>query len=434
TETLIGALRFMRGNNTPLRYLFKDALSHLKDPSAERLLRDVAADFARDRRTVFMVDAGGALPASLHPLAAPFELALPDEKEIKDIVRNTARELIRAGNAAVDLSSAEFDRFLANLRGLTRVEVAQAVAEAILSNGRLDAGDIDLAIAVKRRRLRQTGVLDYIPPPDEFPSIGGMANLRGWLSLRAKALTDKARDFGLEPPRGILLLGVQGCGKSLMARYVAADWHIPLLRMDVGSLYDKFIGQTEHHLRTAFQVASAMAPCVLWIDEIEKAFASAGAGAGGAMSDGGLSQRMFGQLLTWMQDHDNPVFLVATANDVTALPPELMRKGRFDEVFFVDLPSAEAREVIFKIHLARRKRDPEAFDLPALAAASEGFSGAEIEQAIVSAMYAAFAADRDLSAKDVLGELAATEPLSVLMAEKITDLRTWARQRCVQAD
>lgn len=219
-----------------------------------------------------------------------------------------------------------------------------------------------------------------------------------------------------------------------MARFVAYKWKLPLLRMDVGSLYDKYIGETERHLRTAFQVASAMAPCVLWIDEIEKAFASAGTGPAGAASDGGLSQRMFGQLLTWMQDHKDPVFLVATANNVSALPPELMRKGRFDEVFFVDLPSAEARREIFKIHLSKRKRDPGAFDLDALAAASEGFSGAEIEQAIVAAMYAAFAQDRDVSGQDVLTELAATEPLSVLVAERVNDLRQWAKGRCVRAN
>lgn len=204
--------------------------------------------------------------------------------------------------------------------------------------------------------------------------------------------------------------------------------------MDVGALYDKYVGETERHLREAFQVSSAMAPCVLWIDEIEKAFASAGAGGGGAAADGGLSQRMFGQLLTWMQDRTDPVFLLATANDISALPPELMRKGRFDEIFFVDLPEPDSRADIFKIHLTKRDRDPKAFDIEAMVAASDGFSGAEIEQAIVSAMYAAFSEDRELNSRDILNEMQSTQPLSVVMGEKIAALRRWAEDRCVSAN
>jgi SpoVK/Ycf46/Vps4 family AAA+-type ATPase len=229
------------------------------------------------------------------------------------------------------------------------------------------------------------------------------------------------------------MLGVQGCGKSLMARFVAAQWKMPLLRMDVGALYDKYVGESERRLRQAFEVASVMAPCVLWIDEIEKAFASSGAGADAAAADAGLSQRLFGQLLTWLQEPKS-VFIVATANDVSALPPELMRKGRFDEIFFVDLPEAEARREIFRIHLTRRKRDPANFDLEALAAAGDGFSGAELEQALVSAMYAAFNEDREVMTKDILAELAGTKPLSVVMAEKVQALRAWAADRCVRAD
>ncbi|KPK85688.1 MAG: hypothetical protein AMJ81_03155 [Phycisphaerae bacterium SM23_33] len=434
TETLTGALRFMRGNDTQMVYVLKDAIRHLNAPAAERLLRDVAADFAQDRRTVFMFAPGGELPAALRPLAVPYELALPDADEIYKLVRKTVRDLSLAGEVVVDLDRVQLQRFLANLCGLTRMEIIQVVAEAVLSDGRLNADDIGRAIELKRQRLRQTGVLDYVPVLEAFPSVGGMKALRRWLSLRAKAMTPEARRYGLESPRGVLLLGVQGCGKSLMARFVAFKWKLPLLRMDVGALYDKYVGESERHLRTAFGTASAMAPCVLWIDEIEKAFASAGTGPAGAVSDGGLSQRMFGQLLTWMQDHKDPVFLVATANDVTALPPELMRKGRFDEVFFVDLPSADARREIFRIHLAKRKRDPAAFDLDALAEASGGFSGSEIEQAVVAAMYAAFAKDRELTQEDISAELAATRPLSVLMAERIDNLRAWAEGRCVKAN
>ncbi len=434
TDSLAGALAYMVRNPKPLVYVLKDALGQLGGAKAQRLLREVGRAYSADRRTVFLIDAEGELPGPLRPFAVPYDLPLPDADEIYQIVKRTVRQLRTSEEVAVKMSQEEFHDFLANLRGLTRMEISRVVAEAVLGDGRLEASDVDRVAELKRRRLRATGVLDYVPAPEDPPKVGGMDALRRWLSLREKALTPQARQYGLDLPRGILLLGVQGCGKSLMARHVAASWRLPLLRMDVGALYDKYVGETEKHLRTAFDVADAMAPCVLWIDEIEKAFASAGAGSAGAASDGGLSHRVFGQLLTWMQDHAEPVFLVATANDVSALPPELMRKGRFDEVFFVDLPDAEARREIFRIHLARRKRKPGDFDLEALAAASEGFSGSEIEQAVVAAMYAAFAAGREVSTEDLRAELSQTQPLSVLMAEKVAALRAWAQGRCVRAD
>jgi SpoVK/Ycf46/Vps4 family AAA+-type ATPase len=434
TDTLLGALKYMRFNDSPHVYTLKDALRHLSDAKTERVLRDMALESTVGGRTVFMIDPGGELPQTLQPLAVPYDLALPDQKEITQIVRQTAKELTQYGSLQVELTRHEQEQFISNLRGLTRREVAQVVADALLGKGKLSSEDIARAVEAKRARLRQTGVLDYIPPPETLPSIGGMDNLRKWLSRRADAWSSQAKTFGLDLPKGMLMLGVQGCGKSLMARFVAAEWKMPLLRLDVGALYDKYVGETERHLRTAFAVASAMAPCVLWIDEIEKAFAGAGAGPDGARTDGGLSQRMFGMLLTWMQDHKEPVFIVATANDVSALPPELMRKGRFDEIFFVDLPDGPARQDIFIIHLTKRQRDPKKFDLDGLVASSEGFSGAEIEQAVVSALYTAFAEKRDLTSKDLLEELQATRPLSVVMAEKVSTLRAWAADRCVRAD
>jgi len=431
TDTLLGALKFMWNNTNVNLYVLKDAMRFLKEPAVERMLREVAADYGRDSRTVFMIDPAGELPDLLRALAVPFEVALPTDGEIRKIVKETYRKVTAFGEAKVSMTRAEFGLFINGLRGLTRREVSQLVVDAVLGDGVLSAKDIAKAAEVKRRRLKQTGVLDYIPPPEVAPRIGGMESLRSWLGRRSKAFTPKARAYGLEPPRGMLMLGVQGCGKSLMARYVAAQWKMPLLRMDVGALYDKYVGETERHLRQAFSMASAMAPCVLWIDEVEKAFASSMAGVA---SDAGLSLRMLGQLLTWMQEHTDAVFLVATANDVSALPPELLRKGRFDEVFFVDLPGAAARKEILRIHLGKRKRDPKGFDLDRMVEASDGFSGAEIEQAIVSALYAAFNADRELTTDDVLSELSATRPLSVLMAEKVAALRAWAEGRCVRAD
>ncbi len=296
TKSLTGALGFLRSNNAQNLYLLKDSLVHLADPTAQRLLRDVAMSYAKDSRTIFLLDAAGELPEALHCLAVPYELKLPEPKEIFSLVKKTFQELTASHRTAVQMNRKELDQFVANLQGLTRTEISQAVTEAVLSDGKLDADDVACVIDLKRRRLRQTGVLDYIPPPEVAAKIGGMKNLRSWLKVREKALTAEARAYGLESPRGILMLGVQGCGKSLLARAVGTQWKLPLLRMDVGALFDKYVGESEKHLRKAFQIASAMAPCVLWIDEIEKAFASAAAGASGAASDGGLSQRMFGQL------------------------------------------------------------------------------------------------------------------------------------------
>jgi SpoVK/Ycf46/Vps4 family AAA+-type ATPase len=260
--------------------------------------------------------------------------------------------------------------------------------------------------------------------------IGGMRRLKFWLEQREESLSDEAAKFGIEPPRGVLMLGVQGSGKSLAAKAVATAWHRPLLRLDVGALYDKFIGESERRLREAFRQAEMMSPIILWIDEIEKAFASAASQS----ADGGLSKRMFGALLTWMQEHTTPVFIVATANDIDALPPELLRKGRFDEIFFVDLPDAEARRMIFSIHLKKRGRDPKKFDLDKLSAAAEGYSGAEIEQALLSAMQSAFSSRADVTSEAICDALANSPPLSKVMAERIGALRLWADGRCVPAD
>jgi hypothetical protein len=434
TDALQAVLRKVRDSDEIGVYIFKDALGLVNEPATERLLREIAQAFVRDNRTLFLVDHAGSVPDCLQGLAMPYDVALPDDEEILSLVKRTFREINRYGDHEVKLSRDQFEKFLSNLRGLSRAEISQVVAGAFLGDGMLGEADLARVLQAKRSRLRQTGVLDYLPAPNGRPSVGGMERLRNWLHKRRRAFTPEARDFGLRPPKGILMLGVQGCGKSLMAKFVAADWRLPLLRMDVGALYDKYVGESERHLRQAFAVASAMAPCVLWIDEIEKAFASAGAGSAGAASDGGLSQRMFGQLLSWMQDHDDPVFIVATANDISALPPELMRKGRFDEIFFVDLPGEDARRSIFEIHLQRRGRKAEDFDVDRLVEASEGFSGSEIEQAIISALYAAFADDRKLDNDDILRELEITQPLSVVMAEKIAELRSWAHGRCVLAD
>ena len=290
--------------------------------------------------------------------------------------------------------------------------------------------DINVVITNKRRMIQQGGLLEYMQTPLDLDEIGGMRTLKTWLNQRKDVFSAEAKAFGITAPKGVLMLGVQGAGKSLCAKAIATAWQQPLLRMDPATLYASFIGESERNLREALRQTEMMSPVVLWIDEIEKAFASAASRS----ADGGLSQRMFGTLLTWLQEHQAPVFVVATANDIEALPPELLRKGRFDEIFFVDLPTAEVRKQIFAIHLRKRNRDPAQFDLDALAAASEGYSGSEIEQAVISALHEAYAQKSDIDTEHVVAAVKGSPPLSATMAEKVAALRRWAKGRCVPAD
>jgi SpoVK/Ycf46/Vps4 family AAA+-type ATPase len=286
-------------------------------------------------------------------------------------------------------------------------------------------------LEAKRQALRTQGLLETLKRDTSFGDVAGLARVREWVAKRKSAWTPEGRRFGLVPPKGVLIMGVQGCGKSLAARAVAGEWGYELARLDAGALYDKFVGESEKRLRRALDLAQKLAPVVLWIDEIEKAFASAGSSGD---ADAGLSQRLLATLLTWMQDRESGVFLAATSNNIAVLPPEMLRKGRFDEIFFVDLPAARARADLFALHLKKRGRDAGGFDLEKLAAATEGFSGAEIEQAIVAGLYTAFNQKQQLSTEILLGEVSATRPLSVTRAEEVASIREWARSRAVPAD
>jgi AAA+ superfamily predicted ATPase len=413
-------------------YVFKDLGPHAKDAHVQRLLRDAASSSETRRSTVLLVDSG-SLPDEVQRLAIPFEIGWPSLEELEEVVKQTFSRIRKESYEEVTatLTRKEMDHLVQTLRGLTRTEAERVIASVIYQDFKLNGDDLPAVLDAKRALLGSAGSLESIAVDFTIEDVGGFENLKAWLKQRRGGFSKKAREFGLVPPRGILILGVPGCGKSLCAKAVAADWQMPLLRLDPGVLYNKFIGETERLLRDALAQAEAMAPVILWIDEIEKAFASASGGSG---ADGGLSKRMFGSLLSWMQDHRHPIFLVATANDISALPPELMRKGRFDEVFFVDLPTFEARMNILLIHLVRRERDPAQFDLVQLAEASEGFNGAELEQAILGAMYGAYQEGGQLEGRHILEEMSRTRPLSVLMAERITELRDWAADRCVSAD
>lgn len=430
TEPAAAALYRICQNDLKGIFVMLDLAGHLKDERTRRLVRDVAESMRRRHCTLILIDGTDDLPPVVAADFTRFEISLPDGKEIEELIKITLRRQNEQRRIEVTLSRKELSTMIRNLRGLTRRQVQQIVIETVAEDLRLDNTDINNILVEKRRALGGGSLLEYVQAPTDLSEIGGLTRLKAWLAQRDDSLSDDAVQFGLDAPRGLLMLGVQGAGKSLAAKAIATAWKRPLLRMDVGALYDKYIGESERRLRDALKQADAMSPIILWIDEIEKAFASAASQS----SDGGLSKRMFGALLTWMQEHTAPVFLIATANDIEAIPPELLRKGRFDEIFFVDLPKRDARLAIFAIHLKKRKRDPKQFDLNALADASDGFSGAEIEAAVVSALHDAFAQKVVLTTKHILDAIKTSPPLSVTMAEKVQELREWSVGRCVPAD
>ncbi len=407
-----------------------DLTDHLSDARTLRALRDVIRRFRRRELSLILLDHAANLPPVIAAEAVTIDISPPDEAELERIIRSTLQSENIRQKIDVTIRRSELRTIVRNLRGLTRTQAEQIIRETIVEDRRFHADDINTILAHKRQRLGRGGILEYVEAPVDLTSIGGLGNLKKWLSHRQNALSEEAVEFGLSPPRGVLLLGVQGAGKSLAAKAIATAWQRPLLLLDAGRLYDKYIGESERRLRDALRQAEMMAPIILWIDEIEKGFASAASQS----TDGGLSQRMFGTLLTWMAEHTAPVFLVATANNIDALPPELLRKGRFDEIFWVDLPSAAARREIFAIHIKKRGRDPKSFDLDALATASEGYSGAEIEQAVIAALHESFANKKPVNTAKVKRALAASPPLSVTMAERIAAQRRWAKGRCVGAE
>jgi ATP-dependent 26S proteasome regulatory subunit len=428
TEKPLPALRSAAGLQTDAVYLFHDLQRYFEDPLVLRALRDIAQAFSRARRALILCAPEIPLPPDLRACTARVALDLPDAADLRRMAVRTLRELGAPRRIKMDLTMPDLERLIDSLRGLTLQEAQRLLLRAALDDLRLDRKDLQAILERKQELLARDGVLTLHPHESTLQQVGGLQNLKAWLKTRGAAFTPEAKTYGLEPPRGILLLGVQGCGKSLCAKAVAAEWGTALLQLDAGSLYDKFVGESEKNLRKALRAAEAMAPCVLWIDEIEKGFA-----ARDSASDGGLSRRILGALLSWMQEHRPPVFLVATANEVRDLPPELLRKGRFDEIFFVDLPAGSARRSILAIHLARRKQDPARFDLARLAESCAGFSGAEIEAAVVSALYAAFAAKAQLADAHLLEALQAAVPLSRTCRESIESIRAWAVGRTVPA-
>src|SRR5580693_7367646 len=412
-------------------FLLKDFARYCDNDRICRRLRDLAEKFRTVRRAIIISAASLQLPTELTSEAAPFELGLPTAEELLPGVKSVLAEANREQRVTVSLDVAGMSQVARNLSGLSEEEAKRTLRLCILARGRVDVGLLEVVLDAKRQALRSDGLIESVRRDASFGDVAGLQRLREWIAKRKSALTPEGQRFGLVPPKGILITGVQGCGKSLAARAVAGEWGFELARLDAGALYDKYVGESEKKLHKALELAQKLAPMVLWIDEIEKAFASAGSSGD---ADAGLSQRLLATLLTWMQDRQSGVFLAATSNNITKLPPEMLRKGRFDEIFFVDLPNAEVRATLFSLHLKKRGRDVPAFDLTQLATASNGFSGAEIEQSIASAMYSAFSQKRQLDTEILITEIQSTQPLSVTRAEEVQSIRNWAKTRAVAAD
>jgi SpoVK/Ycf46/Vps4 family AAA+-type ATPase len=400
------------------------------NPKLIRLLKDIVQQYAQHPRTIVLLSHALELPAELRRHAAHFELLTPNEEQILTIIREEAQAWSSLNsNQRVKTDKQALDTIVASLRGLSASDIRQLARQFIHADGAISDHDFPIVNQGKLQLLDMHGALHYEHQTESFAHIGGLQNLKQWLALRKQAFCQPTvhSDIQSDIPKGILLLGVQGSGKSIAAKAVAGLWGLPLLRLDIGALYNKFIGESERNVRDVLKLADNMSPCILWIDEIEK-------GIGQQQHDDGTSLRILGTLLTWMAERKKPVFIVATSNNITRLPPELIRKGRLDEIFFVDLPDLETRTEIFSIHLQKRKQDAAQFELSQLAQASEGFSGAEIEQAIVAAYYSSTSQQKTLHTSDLLEEIARTKPIATIIAEDIAALRTWASTRTVPAN
>ena len=416
----------------PAIFIFKDfhpflARSHF---AVIRKLKEIALHLKNSFKTIILISPILEIPTELDKEITVLNFPLPTREDLAMLLERILDEVREMKNLQIELDDPGRERLLQAALGLTLGEAENVFAKILVKDQRLSGNDVNEVLAEKQQIIRKSGLLEYYATDEDFNQVGGLGVLKEWLWKRAAAFTDEARAFGLPAPKGILMLGVQGCGKSLCAKAVASLWQLPLLRFDMGKMFNSLIGSSEENVRKAIAVAESVAPAILWIDEIDKAFA--GSQTSGA-SDGGTTARVLGTFLTWLSEKSAPVFVVATANDISQLPPELLRKGRLDEIFFVSLPSREERAEIFGIHLAKRGRDPGNFALELLSEASENFSGAEVEEAIISALYDAFYAKREVTTDDILDAIGQTVPLARTMDEQIDRLRTWAEGRARNA-
>lgn len=403
-------------------YIFKDLHPFITSAPVTRWLRDAIASFKGTEKIIILMSPLQEVPIELEKDVVVLDFPLPDMGELDTVL---SQHLTRNQNRRTTTEVRE--KLLKAALGLTKDEAEKVYRKAYVKANKLTEDEVEIVLSEKKQLIRRNGILEYIEEDETINAVGGLEELKKWLKQRSNAFTERARGYGLPQPKGMLILGVPGCGKSLIAKTTSRLWSLPLLRLDMGRVYDgSMVGRSEANLRNALKTAESISPAILFIDELDKAFAG---GTGSADSDGGTSSRIFGSFLTWMQEKTSPVFVMATANRIERLPGEFLRKGRFDEIFFVDLPNSEERQDIFNIHLTKRRSDISRFDLEQLAKVSDGFSGAEIEQALIAAMYEAFAQDREFTQLDIIAAIKATLPLSRTMTEQVTALRDWARQR-----
>lgn len=404
-------------------FLIKDFHPYMKDSRVIRLLRDLAVRLRSKAQTIVIMGPVLTLPMELEKEVTVIDFGMPSRAEIEETLNKAIAAMQGVAGVQTEMQPEEKELLIKSAQGLTIEEIESVLSRSLVEKKKFD---VEVVLQEKQQIVRKSGILEYYPASNRLTDVGGMELLKDWLDKRTQAFTDKARSFGIPAPKGILLLGVQGCGKSLIAKAVAAHWNLPMLRLDVGRIFGSLVGQSEENIRKAISVSESVAPCILWADELEKGFAGM---SGSGVSDSGTTARVFATFLTWMQEKTKPVFLIATANDVSALPPEMLRKGRFDEIFFVDLPDKVEREDIFRIHLTKRNRDAAGFDLKVLSELTFGFSGAEIEQVVLGGLNTAFYANRELTQEDLVAETKAVVPLSVMMREDIDELRAWAQMR-----
>jgi len=403
-------------------YIFKDLHPFIDGPVITRWLRDAIAAFKNSDKTIILMSPIQTLPIELEKEVIVMDYPLPNLAELNQVL---SARLAKSRKSSINTETRE--KLLKAALGLTKDEAEKVYRKAQLKTNQLTEAEVDIVLSEKKQLIRRNGILEYIEEDETLNSVGGLEELKRWLRQRSNAFTERAREYGLPQPKGMLILGVPGCGKSLIAKTTSRLWGLPLLRLDMGRVYDgSTVGRSEANLRNALKTAESISPVILFIDELDKAFSG---GVGSGDSDGGTSGRIFGSFLTWMQEKKSPVFVMATANRVERLPGEFLRKGRFDEIFFVDLPNSAERQDIFKIHLGKRRSDINRFNIEQLTKVSDGFSGAEIEQAIIAAMYDAFAQDREFTQLDIIAAIKATLPLSRTMTEQVTALRDWAGQR-----
>lgn len=426
----VEALDAVIEHKEPAIYLFKDFHSFMRTRDCNiaviRKLREVAIALSDSYKTLVITSPQLEIAPELEKDVCVLDYPLPGVADFDTLLQRICKDVSESAKINIDIDAKDREKLIQAALGLTLQEAENVFAKTIVNDGTLNADDVSVVFSEKQQIIRKSGLLEYYESSTEIGDVGGLDQLKDWLMKRSLAFSDRARRFGLPAPKGVLLVGVQGCGKSLSAKAVSRMWNMPLLRFDMGRMFASLVGSSEENVRRAIAVAESIAPVVLWVDEIDKAFSGS---QGSANTDGGTTARVMSTFLTWLSEKDKPVFVLATANNITQLPPELLRKGRLDEIFFVDLPNLEERSAVFDIHLRKRDRDPAEFDLASLAEAGEGFSGAEIEEAVISSLYDVFYLGKELETPDLLKSIKETVPLSRTMAEEISALRSWAQGR-----